>query len=486
MKSRHSLSLMLARLLSLLVTFISVPLLRRWLGSDLYGVYALGLNFYPFVSLLDVGFSIGAQKRMTEAFHAGRADEAWRIQRVQLGLGLLVAVGGIALYALLGLVYPFRHLPAGQTLPFLALMGVQFAASWLGLYVSGALAARDKFALVGLINFLLVIGGALGALWATYAFRTLVALAAGYGCGAAAGLLLAIALLKALDPDLRLRPRFERETAREIAQDGLPNYPNRVVGTFSNRSDRQIIGAYRERMAGDYQIVCRPIEILYELLGSTVDTLQPEVTRGLSEGPAEAAQTLHRNSLIVWAVACSFLVVPAAFGGPVIRLWLGEPLFGLEGAVMLGVALSYACELHYRALGTVYVARGTLYRTAWFPLANALFTVALTYPVVSRYGLFGVAAMNGALSLVQIYPRIANVRREVDGAYPVGRHFLASLAILLLASLFALGGYALAESSVSPWISVAAAPVVCLACLAACVLSGLSPAPRFLHRYGLK
>lgn len=487
MKSRQSLLLIGARVLSLLVTLVSTPFFYSWLGKERYGLYAIGLNYYLFVSLLDIGFNVGAQKRMTEAFHEGDDEAAWRIHRVQLLCGFGVILLAYAVYLLLGLTQHIPGISYAETKPFFAFIGLQFCASWASLYFSSVLSARHKFGMQGLMYFLTTFCAASGALLLAYDYRTIVSVAAGYGVGSFVGLAVFMIVLKIRDPGFQLRMSWDGEIVKDIARLGATNYPNRFVGTVANRSDRQIIFTYfNTALAGMYAIASRPAEIGTELLASMVDTMQPEVTKSVRDGMEKASAVLHRNSLIVWAVACSCLIVPSSMGESLIHQWMHRDLFELQGLVTWMIAINYAGELHYRALGTLYVAKGTLYRTVWFPAANAVLTLALTLFVVRSWGLPGVGVMNALFTLVQLYPRIAIVRSETEGLFPVRAHFLKSLGILGVTAAFSVAGYWLAFAMGKSLLSLLFAPVLAGVCLLTCIYSGLSDVPSALKRPGIR
>ncbi|MFX8414334.1 hypothetical protein ABTL42_19735, partial [Acinetobacter baumannii] len=67
MKSKQSLFLMGARILSALVTLISMRFFITWFGEERYGTYLVGQNFFIFVGLIDPGIFVGGARRITEA-----------------------------------------------------------------------------------------------------------------------------------------------------------------------------------------------------------------------------------------------------------------------------------------------------------------------------------------------------------------------------------------------------------------------------------
>ena len=487
MKSKQSLFLMAARMLSALVTLMSMRFFINWFGEEKYGAYLFGQNFFIFVGLLDPGIFVGAARRMTEAFHHNRDEEGWRIHRTQLTLGIGIVLAGILVFTLLGAILPLKTFPLQTSIVLMAFLGIQFAAAWLLQYIAAALAARDKFSLQGTTTFLSTFNGALAALvLGSREPHSLVLVAAGYGFGTLAGLLLGLIWIRIKDPEFRLALGIDKEIARDLTHQGLTNYPNRFAGTVSNRSDRQLIGPFHSFVvSGHYQFIARPVEIMTDLIGGAIETTQPDITRSVQIGPEDASQKLHRNALVIWAMACCLMMVPSAFGDTVLRLWVPGKFFPFAGLVMVCTALNYAGELHYRALGTIYVAKGTLYRSVGFPAVNGLATLILTVPIVRAYGLAGIGVMNAVFSLVQLYPRIRHVQPEAEGHFPVRRHLLRSLGILLVAGGFAALGYGLSQWFVSLWI-VLLAPLFAAGALLSCLALRLSPAPRFLAKFGFQ
>ena len=232
-------------------------------------------------------------------------------------------------------------------------MGLQFCASWSYLYFSSALSAQGKFTLQGVMVFLTSFLAAVGALITTYVYHTIVALAAGFGFGSFLGLAIFLVILRVREPGFQLRLSYDRQIAKEIARLGATSfYPYRVLTVFANRTDRQIIFySFSQALTGGYGLACRPVEILREMLTSMVETMQPEVTRAVQDGPKKAADVLHRNSLIAWAVTCSFMIVPCSLGESTLHQWIHRDLFEYQGLVMLAMALARLRQLAAHEVG---------------------------------------------------------------------------------------------------------------------------------------
>lgn len=471
----------------MIIAFFSAPLFKRWLGLELYGVFTTGQNFFLFVSLIDVGFNVGAQKLMTEAFHDEAPDRAWLIHRVQLALGLGVASVGLLLYLGIGLFQRNALLSPAESVQFFLSMGLNFGALWGCLYFSSVLAAQAKFQHVSLMYFLVTLCASMGALGMAWKFRTVVPLAAGYGVGSVVGLALFILILKRLYPLFRLRPAFDKPIAKDIFRLGATSYyPYRVATTFSNRSDRQIIAySVSYALSGAYALMCRPAEIGKDLLTSMVETMQPEVTRDAHVSLEKASQTLHRNCLIVWMIGCAALIVPCAMGESILHQWIREDVGANQGLVLWLMAINYGAELHYVSLSTINTTRGTLARVSPFPAVNAVLTLACTLFFVRRYGLLGVGIMNAAFSIIQLYPRIYVMKWETDGHFPIARHFWLSAGIFAVACFYSWLGWSASFAFHKSLLSLALVPVLGAATLATCIGLRLSPAPRFFARIPL-
>jgi hypothetical protein len=500
MKSRQSLSLIVARLLSTAVTFVSMRLFLQWFGREINAAFTFAASLGFFISLIDVGVYVGGARRITEAFHLGDDEAAWRINRVQFSLGLIVTIFSLIAFPLVALVQPLEGFTTSRAMLFLELMAIQFCCNWFVQYIAAALSARGRFGLQGTLTFLTSFGGTFGSLVFGFATHDVMCIAEGAAAGSIAGLLLGILQIRLLDREYRFGLAFDLRLAKDLIHQGLTNYPNRVAGTFSNRSDRPIIYSYQPALANDYQYICRPAEVLTDLLGSAIETMQPEATRSSLDGHRVAAAKLHRNSLLVWTLACSFLVVPCSVGSEFLRMWVPSMFStpaGFEAAalVMICASLNYAGELHYRALGTAYVAKGTLYRSVWFPALNGVATVMLTLPILKSsggilermglhggwsYPLLGVGLMNAAFSLVQLYPRIKHVGRETGGHFEVGAHFRKSMAIFGVACGWTLVGLFLAHSWASPTVLLFG-PALSVLTFLLCIQFGLTPKPSFLE-----
>ena len=94
--------------------------------------------------------------------------------------------------------------------------------------------------------------------------------------------------------------------------------------------------------------------------------------------------------------------------------------------------------------------------------------------------------MNGLFSVVQIYPRVWLMKLETEGEFPVVRHVAHTVGILAVASGYSAVGYWASIAMEKSLLSLVLAPTLGAACLLTCTQSGLSPAPRFFRRLGLR
>lgn len=94
----------LAKLVVLATTIISVPLTFRYLGLDRYGLWMTVTSFVLFLGFADFGVGNGLVAAVAEAH--GREDERLAQRQVSCGFFLLCFLA-LALLVLLGMAYPF-------------------------------------------------------------------------------------------------------------------------------------------------------------------------------------------------------------------------------------------------------------------------------------------------------------------------------------------------------------------------------------------
>lgn len=435
------------RLLSTAIAFLTVPVYMDWVGGkDVYGVYLFTFTIAQYVALLDFVYSFGAQKILVEATADADWERARAIQRSQLALCLLTALGVFLILCLFGALGAFPAVSRKTAFVVFALSGVQAAVSIVvQTFVIYFLAYQKT--LVGVVAS--VVRDTLAAV-TTLAFgymtHTIEGLALGAAVGGTVGFAGFLFAVRRTLPRVSFRPLLDRGVVRELSAIGVRSIPNSVIGILSNRGDRLLLGLGAATLAvfTDYANASKPADLAFALLLPINALLTPDVVRHLRDGLEAGARAAAKNGLILWTIGCCAVVVPTAGGDAFLRLWLHDKTVAQGGTIMALMAFYFVSELHFNALGSIFLARGVPHRLVGFPIFNLVATFALTLPLYHRFGLVGVAAMNACIQAAQFVPRLWICDRELEGAFR-WRGYLARCAGVL--------GVALAF-----WLAVHAVP----------------------------
>jgi len=442
-KVANSAYLIAANAAATAIQFVSVPLLLRWIGKPAYGVYLYVAVVAVYVGVATPGLYNAAQKLLTERFAAGDEEGAWRVQQTQLAMALAFAAVSALAFLALGLVLRLD----GVDRPTLVWMFALYACAYALALVNGALvavlSAREMFRSVAIRQSLEPLAGAAVALALAYFVRTPIAVVAGGLIGSMTGFALNALTLRRSFPRFRLRPRFDRSAASEIWAISLRGWPQAIVLAVAGSADRMLLPAAGLGSASiaDYTIPYRLPETLNRLLSPALATVVPELTRQNAAGPRGFAEKLHRYGLQSMLLASALILVPSGFGGPFLRLWLGDQAPREGAAIVLAIGFYFALNYYYNLMVKAFVAQGRMHLAVPFSLFNAVATLALTVPVARAYGIQGVAWMNAAINLAQFGAFLVYLRRTVAPGFPLAEHLRRCLPLLLAGAGLAWGAH---------------------------------------------
>jgi O-antigen/teichoic acid export membrane protein len=448
------------RVLQAMAQLVAVPIYIDQLGKPAYGVCLFALIVGGYLSLLDLGFTIGSQKPIIEAFAAGQTERAWRIYRSQFSLVLLVAFFAFAVITLVGVLIPsvYEGATAFSRVALFACAGLYVGTNYLHNALGPALLARERYArlsTVGLTQSFLGIGLSIVfvLIWPTP-----LAWMAAQALGNVLNLILHVILIRLIDKISLVGFCFDREIAREVTRYGLRAYVAKVWGTLATGSDRFLLRVFAgTTQLTEYAVPARVIEVAIQFIRPAVDTTLPDLTKAQMRSESEFARLTQRASLFWLFVGCALFVVPAGFSDPFFSLWLRANKPEPAALIFLFLSVYFALELYYSGLTATMLAKGQLHRMAPFSIWNAFGTVLLTYPAFLIAGLPGIAGMNACIDLIQLVPIVLVVRRYGAFELNVQVQLIRSATLIALAFGCAGLGYWVCSSPLIirfPWIGL--------------------------------
>lgn len=486
-KIRGSLMLSAAKALNIVVQLVCIRKFLGWVGDDAYSLAIFLAAVTPYALFLDLGLSVGIQRRMTQARVSDDPSDVAKVVRWVLPITVCVVLSGLLLYGLLAILAP---LPVkGLSLDFRLILFFGGWTSFVGLALTSiygaVLSAFERFGDMALATSVTNLSTGILGLIIVSQLRSIQSVVWTIGLCTLAGGLFAFLLATRVAGAPSRAPR-EIEVFREIRLIGLRGYVQRMSGAVAGTADRLVLGARTGNPANltNYSLVAKVPEILGDVISTVSQTSLPELTKTFTENRPRMAALLERNVLIVAGLAVSFVLVPSSFGSPIVQIWLHKSI-PHAAVVALLIGVYRVTELTLATLSMGHFATGRPHILAPFAIFNAVATVVFTLPSFYLAGLPGVAAMNAVIGILQVVPALVVLRRFASPELPIRR------ILMRLGALFAIGGAASALGlTISsgrlyqgpPWISVLPMPFLAVATFLVVTRMGLVPIPESIAR----
>lgn len=414
------------RIVSSLVSLMSIPLAVRYLGAERFGIWATITSTVAFLNLLDLGIASTLTNQIARSYAMGDKDYAARSATNALALTVSVACGAGAMLALLWPHIEWTFLfgvaptvPRGEVSSTIA---VAAALMLIGLPASLAGRIFAGYQQVHLNNVVVACGtignlfGLLLGVWLRVSMPWLFLMSAGCltFCNLAA--LMAHWWLK---PWLRpRRAHLALSSACELLSSGSGFFLIQVAGVVVFSSDNVVVGHY----LGSAQVT--PYNLAWRLVGLTA-VLQSLAFPALWPAYAEACVRqdvawIRRTFRLVMraAVALNLLLagVFIAFGKTAIRWWAGGaavPSTTLLASMALWAVISGCMSAESCLLAAV----GRTRLQGVLSIIAAAVNLGLSIALVQHIGAVGVIA-GTILSylLVLVVPQGLMVRSVLRGS----------------------------------------------------------------------
>jgi O-antigen/teichoic acid export membrane protein len=349
--SRNALANAFSRLWSGGMQFVFTPVYVKLLGPEAYGLVGFYGTVLVAMMFLDQCVSPVLTRELGRL--GGRDDAAQEMRNLLRSLEVVSIVSGLAVGVAIGLAAPSiaghwinrGTLSHGEVTNAVRLMGLVIACQWpSNLYFSGFvglhrqdLATRLR---VGIIT--LQWGGAALLLWQVAPSIELLL------AWQAANFLVLSALmgrgLWRLLPEAPTPPRFEVELLRSAWRFAVGTLAIGMTGSLLAQADKLLVSKYAplDQFAA-YSLAFTLASLISILVAQPVaSALMPHFSRLMAESDQPGlAREYHRWTQLIVALALPMTGVLAAFGRPLIVLWLGgtSPLIASLLSVLPWVAV---------------------------------------------------------------------------------------------------------------------------------------------------
>ncbi|HLG72976.1 MAG TPA: oligosaccharide flippase family protein [Chloroflexota bacterium] len=386
------------RVVSLGVTFLVTPILVAHLGSQAYGLWAIGLTLVSYLSLVDGGVNGGLVKVVSVA----RArDEGDRVSGYLMTALVFYALLGILIVVIVALI----RAPLGRLLGVPPDLAAQ--ASWLFLGVAGLLMINNLTGVIGaLFNGLEAVhlGGILSlvAVILTATGQLIVLVPLKGGLESLVAITLAAAALTLVGAVIWLRHTYHGlefsiagvrwSRFKEITSLSLGIQVSNVAGVVNATADKFVIaGLLGLISAGLYDLGSRLCVLIWTLSWLVAAAAFPTSAR-LGVTSPELFQAFYRRAeryLLITALGLGGLLFVLAPW--LVPAWLGP---GYEQVVLVTRLLAVAgVGLNLTNVASVALwSRGRTREVTFFSCWRLGMHLALSLLLTWRYGLLGTLA----------------------------------------------------------------------------------------------
>lgn len=169
---------------------------------------------------------------------------------------------------------------------------------------------------------------------------------------------------------------------------------SRTQSVVAQQTSKLVVGvAGGVALAGYYQVPYVIADRLNDLAARVGQVLFPHAAHMIAVGDMEGTQALYlRAARLLSVLNAATTAGVFAFAFPILRFWVGMD-FAKEGAAALGLlVVTQAVNAVCIPASYVNMALGRAKVNFWFALANSCISLALVYPLTTRFGLAGAAA----------------------------------------------------------------------------------------------
>lgn len=441
---------------SLVVNFVTLPLVITAIGLEAFGVGGLVIAIYaPFVL---VGTVLGQAmiRELTPLLEAGDSRRAASTLSAGVVLCALASALVVLTLVIVGmLVVPLiRPQPAAQVDWGKALLvaGAGWAAQQGVLFTQAVLAARQRYAPLAFLTGFTAIASAALLVAACHLWPGTLGFLAGTSAGFMLSLVLWSVLMRRLLPGVSPFAGFGPEELRAIAHFGKWQGTAHFAGAVSNQIDRYVLGALAPAtVVGFYNVAMRLQEVVHMGLLKTTEVLLPHFSVTQQDPATRRARFFLQSSWVmnVLGVAALAPLIPLAAG--LITLWIDAPtaagaapmLRTLAAAGVLGCGVNV---YYYFAVGT-----GQTVRIALITTVHAVLTVALTVAVILALGPWAAGGGYLLANLVRLLATLWFANRHFESDAPLAWLAACNLPPLLAGLVVAIGAWEAGWPDAGSW-----------------------------------
>lgn len=386
--------------LLIMLTLLSTPVLVHRLGSEAYGVYILASTLGGLLAVLDFGLMPGVITFLSRAWHQHDDVSTQNIistaLTLYLGIGLICG-GGLAMlvpWAVNSLLHVPPYLQAAASIALWLSTGSFVLNMWLSIFNAIPI-ALERYDLITMRMIVLSLATTIAMIVFALLGGGIESLMLINVLGTITGLGLFFLVGRALLPNTRFVPGFDRTIFHELARFSAYKFVGTLGGILAFRFDQFAISAMLGINAvGLYAIPANSTSRVFALLTELASPLFPRASKFQQDGSA-LRELLLRGTRFMALIAGIVLSLLFVFADLVLEYWIGgdqgRMIADQSTAAMRWLLVAFYIQAIATILTLFCEGLGHPEINNGFAAVAALLHVPLVLVLVPRLGITGAA-----------------------------------------------------------------------------------------------
>ncbi|MEB4592647.1 oligosaccharide flippase family protein [Candidatus Thiothrix sp. Deng01] len=388
----------LGYILPLVASLATIPLMIRFMGEDVYGLYIICISLIGFMNFIDLGVGQAIVKYVSQYEAKGERAKIKPVLDIALMmyvvLGLFIAILLIVFSSSLGGLIYNDTVKAALAAKALSITALAFLLSYINQFFMNIFRAYHRFdvpaviqnsaniAGVVLATALLFMGYSLPVILWGYVFIQVVALVSGYVLGK-----------KVLPKGVSLGLSFDQHIFAEMIGFSIYTFVSNFLGGMVSRLDKFIIGAILGTEAVTYYQIPHTIAQMANGIIQVLSQITfPRFSELSSLNDSVGKLMLYKRSMLMVFLASMVInVALISSGGAFLGIWISEEFATKSTLTLQIIALYFFFQSNTVVAYWALQGMGNAKVTA---ISSALGTVAYIigiYFLTDRYGYNGAA-----------------------------------------------------------------------------------------------
>lgn len=334
-------------ILPLIAALATIPIMVKYLGIDLYGLYAICISIVGFMTLVDLGVGqtivkYVAEYEVTEKRHEIKPllDIAFLIY---VGIGLVTAGLLYVFSAELGQL--FYNVPERQALAqsVLHMTAIALFFSYINQFFINICKAYHRFDIPAIIQNVGNLGGIVLSTTLLIMGYSIVEIMIGYIVIYAAGFVFGyFSCLKILPPEVKLGFSFDKAVFEKIISFSFYTFISNFTASLTTRADKLVIGSVIGTEAVTfYQIPYTIAQMANGIIHTLVQIVFPRFSELVGLNDHDRLLSLYKKvTLAMLFISMLIGVALISAGGEFLKVWI-SPEFAEKATITLQIMAVY-------------------------------------------------------------------------------------------------------------------------------------------------